>query len=75
MKTHREILFCIIVIVLSTLANQANAAKPKVIKTTPANGQENVSPGLTQITIEFDQDMDTMGGYSICGGGPNYPNM
>jgi tetratricopeptide (TPR) repeat protein len=72
MKTHKRTLISSIIFLLIFI-NYANAAKPKVIKTTPAHGQQNISPALAQITIEFDQDMDTTGGYSICGGGPNFP--
>ena len=54
------------------LAGFAFAAPPKVTKTIPENGDQNVDPGLRKIHIEFDQDM-TQGGYSICGGGPKYP--
>ncbi len=72
MRMHRKFLFCIVVMFLSAVASQANAEKPKVVKTTPANSEQNASPALTQIIIEFDQDMDT-GGMSICGGGPNFP--
>ncbi|MBN1796697.1 MAG: hypothetical protein JW804_08490 [Sedimentisphaerales bacterium] len=49
------------------------AAEPKVIETEPANGDTNVDPRLKMIRIVFDQDMDTVGGYSVCGGGPTYP--
>ncbi|MCE5341729.1 MAG: DUF3108 domain-containing protein [Planctomycetaceae bacterium] len=72
MKNYKKIFCFTMAVVLSTLITLANAAAPKVVKTIPANGQQDVSPALAQITIEFDQDMDT-GGMSICGGGPNYP--
>lgn len=73
MKTYRKILLCIIVMSLSIIASHANAARPKVIKTIPANGEQSVSPVLAKISIEFDQDMDTSAGMSICGGGPDFP--
>ncbi|HBG78328.1 MAG TPA: hypothetical protein DDW84_05700 [Phycisphaerales bacterium] len=50
------------------------ADKPKVIKAIPDNGNENVAPTLEQIRIEFDQNMDG-GGFSICGGGPKFPEL
>ncbi|MEN6383956.1 MAG: tetratricopeptide repeat protein [Phycisphaerales bacterium] len=70
MKKLRKTLFFVIVFFL--ISQNLNAAAPKVIKTIPANGDQNVSPALAQITIEFDQDMNT-DGMSICGGGPNFP--
>ena len=44
---------------------------PQVLKTVPANGDCHVDPGLTEIVVEFDRDMET--GFSWCGGGPEYP--
>ncbi len=50
------------------------AASPKVIETVPKNGDPNVDPGLKEMRFVFDQDMAS-GGYSICGGGPQYPKI
>jgi len=51
------------------------AVRPTVIKATPDNGDKDVDPTLRRITIEFDQDMDVRYGYSICGGGDQYPKL
>jgi hypothetical protein len=48
------------------------AVPPKVIETVPKNGDLNVDPTLQEMRFVFDQDMAT-GGYSICGGGPQFP--
>jgi hypothetical protein len=61
-----------VIILLSFLVAEASGAPPKVIKTVPENGAQDVNSSLRQIRIVFDQDMD-QGSYSICGGGPNYP--
>jgi hypothetical protein len=50
------------------------AAPPKVIETVPKNGDPTVDPNLKEMRFVFDQDMAT-GGYSICGGGPQYPKV
>jgi Bacterial Ig-like domain len=44
---------------------------PKIVSTQPINGATGVDPGLTEITVTFDQDMDE--GFSWTGGGPEYP--
>lgn len=53
----------------SAARTKANA--PKILFTKPANGAKDVDPGLTEITVTFDQDMDE--GMSWTGGGPEYP--
>jgi hypothetical protein len=58
--------------ILLAFAAVALGAPPKVVRTVPENGADNVNPKLRQIRIVFDQDMDQRG-YSICGGGPKYP--
>lgn len=45
---------------------------PTVVRAVPDNGDIDVDPKLTEIRIEFDQDMNP-GGYSICGSGPGMP--
>jgi hypothetical protein len=64
----------VIVFFLLATTTLAYAVSPKVIKTVPENGDPNVDPNLRQIRIEFDQDMSQQG-YSICGGGPNFPEL
>lgn len=49
---------------------------PEVIETIPESGAKNVDPGLKEIRVVFDQDMSIgRGGFSICGGGPKFPNI
>lgn len=50
------------------------AVPPRVIETVPANGDRNVDPKVTEMRFVFDQDMATRG-YSICGGGANFPKV
>jgi 3-keto-disaccharide hydrolase/Peptidase family S41 len=45
---------------------------PRVMRTTPGHGDRDVDPGLGELRVEFDQDMSQRG-YSICGGGPKFP--
>ena len=46
---------------------------PKITKTEPANGAEDVDPdAVTELRVTFDRDMNT-DGYSWCGGGETYP--
>lgn len=47
------------------------AGAPRIVATSPANGATGVDPGLTEITVTFDQDMAE--GFSWTGGGPQYP--
>lgn len=50
------------------------AAPPRVISATPDNADLGVDPAMTQLRIQFDQDMDPSG-RSICGGGPSFPRI
>jgi hypothetical protein len=56
------------------LAGFAIAAPPKVVITSPDNGEIDVDPATTQIKVEFDQAMDQRG-RSIVGGGDAYPDI
>ena len=49
----------------------ADTKQPQIVRITPANGQRDVDPNLTEIVVEFDRDMAD--GFSWCGGGPAYP--
>ncbi len=49
----------------------AGGPPPNIVATSPAVGATDVDPGLTEITVTFDQDMG--GGFSWTGGGPDYP--
>ena len=44
---------------------------PRIVATSPKNGATDVDPGLAEITVTFDQDME--GGMSWTGGGPEFP--
>ena len=57
--------------ILLVFAVVALGVPPKVVRTVPENGAEGVNPKLRQIRIVFDQDMAS--GFSVCGGGPKYP--
>ena len=48
------------------------AHRPKVVRMTPANGAQDVDPGLTAIQVVFDRSMADKS-WSLVGGGPNYP--
>lgn len=72
MGNFKHIKIMPVLILLSFLAVGVSGAPPKVIKTVPENGAQDVNSSLRQIRIVFDQDMN-QDGYSICGGGQNYP--
>lgn len=57
-----------------SLAGYVCAAAPKVVITSPDNGETDVAPDVTEIRIEFDQPMNP-GGRSIVGGGPSFPEI
>ncbi|MBX3405947.1 MAG: hypothetical protein KF869_04200 [Phycisphaeraceae bacterium] len=50
------------------------AAPPRVVGAMPDMAETGVDPGLTEIVITFDQEMQP-GGQSICGGGPTFPEL
>ena len=51
---------------------KSKVRKPVVVKMAPANGAKDVDPSITELRVTFDMPMG--GGYSWCGGGPNYPD-
>lgn len=63
---------CIVLVLLLTAS--AYAAPPKVLITSPDNGDNDVSPDVKEIRIEFDQPMNP-GGRSIVGGGESFPEI
>ena len=66
---------CIAILVAAaTLVAVAFAAPPKVIRVSPADGDFDVDPNLTEIRAEFDQDM-SHAGHSVCGGGEWFPEL
>jgi hypothetical protein len=66
--------FPILVTLLLLLPTNAPAAAPKVVITSPDNGEIDVSPDIKEIRIEFDQPMNP-GGRSIVGGGETFPKF
>jgi len=52
----------------------ARAEPPKVALTVPANGATNVDPGLRELRVAFDQDME-QGSASWVGVGPSFPKV
>lgn len=62
-------------ILLSFLPLAALGAPPRVIKTVPENGAQDVDPKLKQIRVVFDQDMTSGRNFSICGGGSKFPKI
>jgi len=65
---------CVVFLLVALTLTPAFAEPPKVVKATPDNGDTNVDPAITELRIEFDQDM-SRDGLSICGGGPTFPEM
>lgn len=51
----------------------AHAEPPRLVRATPDHGDVGVDATLTQIRLEFDQDMRS--GRSICGGGEAFPEI
>lgn len=64
----------VFVLIVCLAAAVCFARPPKVIRIFPENGATDVPPGPCTIRILFDQDMRS-GGYSICGGGENFPDI
>lgn len=62
------------VMIVVSMALPALAAAPKVVMTSPDNGDNDVSSDITEIRIEFDQPMNA-GGRSIVGGGDSFPEI
>ncbi len=52
----------------------AFARRPRVAALTPANGAGDVDPATTAIVVTFDRAMRDQG-WSVVGGGPNFPEM
>src|SRR5687767_12362491 len=55
-------------------AGSVHAVPPKVVITSPDNGEIDVDPAVKEIRIEFDQPMHP-GGRSILGGGETFPEF
>jgi len=52
----------------------AGAPAPKVVRAVPDNGATDVAPGLAEIRVTFDRDMD-LGSASWVGGGETFPTI
>ena len=63
-----------LVAVLLFMGGFVYGATPKVVKTVPANGAEDVRPGIQKMQIVFDQDMN-LKGHFVCGGGESFPEV
>ena len=75
MKKFKHIRVTWLVILLLFLTAAASGSPPRVIKTVPENDAQDVDPKLKQIRVVFDQDMTTGRNFSICGGGPKFPEI
>ena len=51
----------------------AEGEKPRIVSTTPKQGETDVDPALSEITVTFDRDMGE--GLSWTGGGPDFPSV
>src|SRR5688500_11388254 len=68
--TGRFSILCVLLLIPSF----AFAAAPRVVITSPDNGEIDVSPDIKEIRVEFDQPMHP-GGRSIVGGGETFPKF
>lgn len=59
---------------LMVFAFSASAAPPRVVITSPDNGEVDVAADTSEIRIQFDQAMDPRG-RSIVGGGDSFPEI
>ncbi|HSU56362.1 MAG TPA: Ig-like domain-containing protein [Candidatus Dormibacteraeota bacterium] len=60
------------VLLVGALSRVSAQQAPQIVSTSPAMAATDVDPGLTEITVTFDQDMG--GGMSWTGGGPEFPS-
>jgi hypothetical protein len=72
MTNHTAVVVALGVALLCSLARPAPAAAPKVVITSPDNGEVDVDPAVAQIRVEFDQPMNP-NGRSMIGAGANFP--
>jgi bla regulator protein blaR1 len=52
---------------------KSKLVKPEIISMTPKNGATDVDPATSELRIAFNVEMG--GGFSWCGGGPDYPTI
>ena len=67
-------LLMVAAIVTACWVGDVMGAKPEVVSVEPANGATDVDPATTELRIVFNTSMDRRG-YSICGGGPTFPEL
>ncbi len=70
---HWAALACLIAMGGFLLARDNSQPAPQIVETIPKQGATDVDPTLSEIRVTFDRDMK-QGGYSFCGGGPQFPN-
>jgi hypothetical protein len=70
-RSHARWLFGAVAL-LVVAAGPAEAERPRVIKSVPEAGAQNVDYRITEIRVTFDQDMNRTQ-YSWVGGGPAFP--
>ncbi|MFH1417542.1 MAG: S41 family peptidase [Planctomycetota bacterium] len=58
----------------STSGEPESAHTPQIVEMVPENDATDVDPGVKEMRVVFDRPMQT-GGFSLCGGGPNFPNI
>lgn len=65
----------VVVVALAASVVVAQDPAPRVARLVPEHGAIDVDPALRELTVAFDRDMDTSRGWSLCGGGPNFPTV
>jgi hypothetical protein len=51
------------------------AGAPRVLEVAPRDGDCEVDPATRELRVVFDRPMDREGGYSVVGGGENFPTI
>lgn len=74
---RRELLGAVwlVVAVVCAWGAAARGEPPRVVAAWPDLGETGIDPATEVLRIEFDRDMDTRGGMSLCGGGPSFPTI
>src|SRR5690606_38446928 len=62
------------VLLAGVVSTGAAGGPPRVVEAVPDHADAGVDPGLKELRITFDQDMQ-QGGFSLCGGGPTFPKI
>ena len=72
---RRSVVALLPLLALLALPASAGADAPKVVQTSPANGDLAVDPSITELRVVFDQPMDRRAGHSFVGGGETFPEI